>query len=741
MWKRPPMTGLAGALRVLAADWKQRYFGLVAFEVETMFGSHPRQALLLCWFESEDAFDLWLTRLTPSAIFKASFKFMYALTGEGGRRSFGTATGVAHLGPPQTYSSIVFGRAELRAIDMEEVLGSLAMPSVSSVRESLRMDLPYRTLELAAPGRTFLLGVEPLDAFLEWRHRLATANLELAERLIEPVDTHALAAYGASDGDLSAHAGHARWPRTSARRLLGYAPGKPRTLLPANGSTSAESTERPNKWTFELPLGPFRWLWYALVLFGALWLPTLIIFMHPSFAPCAYRARSSGLGGTVTFNASAAVCQESGSAVAIDSCVGADGWAWVHLGFFGRAGPECFQRTSGLDLALFWLFVLSEAVSVWAVSVSAAFHWRPVRRGARQLHELVPDFPRAQWPRVDLLICHFGEEARDTIETLKAALAQQYDAAKLHVYVCDDGYFKSDFRGVHVGVAGGEGGGGEHWPRPLLNRVLLLETGNVREAVREFMDALATERQAATALRTRSVMPDPKSPARAVPRVDCAAGFVEDRYELEGLPTVSYVARLKPRTHHSKSGNINNVLYNVQAVCHDESVTDESRIFPWPTPLTYRGGAYTCIFDNDMRPHPQFVVSTLPLFFEIAEVPDRAEGRSGGIGDGANDAASIAAPAADASTTMPRVDARAPQCAYTDDPERNTFAFVQTPQYFKSNELMRSHGDLLAHENATFFDAALPGMDGYDSVMFVGTNVTWRREALDSIGGLQVRSD
>ena len=60
----------------------------------------------------------------------------------------------------------------------------------------------------------------------------------------------------------------------------------------------------------------------------------------------------------------------------------------------------------------------------------------------------------------------------------------------------------------------------------------------------------------------RRIRPSPSSSSasRAVARLDCAVGFTEDRYDLEGLPTVSYVARLKPKTHHSKAGNINTAL-------------------------------------------------------------------------------------------------------------------------------------------------------------------------------------
>ena len=56
---------------------------------------------------------------------------------------------------------------------------------------------------------------------------------------------------------------------------------------------------------------------------------------------------------------------------------------------------------------------------------------------------------------------------------------------------------------------------------------------------------------------TREVLPTPEVASRVVPRTDCAVGFIEDRFELPGMPRVSYVARLKPKVHHSKSGNIN----------------------------------------------------------------------------------------------------------------------------------------------------------------------------------------
>jgi cellulose synthase (UDP-forming) len=187
----------------------------------------------------------------------------------------------------------------------------------------------------------------------------------------------------------------------------------------------------------------------------------------------------------------------------------------------------------------------------------------------------------------------------------------------------------------------------------------------------------SVQRQVLKYKKTKEALPEPSDPERRVPRTDCAVGYVQDTYSIPGLPRVSYIARLKPRKHHAKAGNINNVLYNVGA-----------------------RGQYAAIFDNDMQPHPKFITSTLPLFFE-----ERGEEDD--------------------------------ECPYTDDPDVNQVAYVQTPQYFKPNWLMTERGDPLSHSNAAFFDSGLLGMDGYDSVMFVGTNCVWRREALDSVGGVQ----
>ena len=112
-------------------------------------------------------------------------------------------------------------------------------------------------------------------------------------------------------------------------------------------------------------------------------------------------------------------------------------------------------------------------------------------------------------------------------------------------------------------------------------------------------------------------MPDPDAAARAVRRCDCAVGYTVDDYTVPGAPRVTYAARLKPRVHHSKAGNMNNVLYNCGA-----------------------SGRYVVILDNDMEPNAKFLISVLPLFFEHLKEPARSGGSvanpvaSGAAGDG-----------------------------------------------------------------------------------------------------------
>merc|ERR1712176_571055 len=89
-----------------------------------------------------------------------------------------------------------------------------------------------------------------------------------------------------------------------------------------------------------------------------------------------------------------------------------------------------------------------------------------------------PKFHSRYWPKVDLLLCHYSEPAEDTIETLGKMLQMDYPPTKMHIYICDDGYFKSNFSGV---------GDGTHWPSHSLNEGVIREAGDVRQLLKDYM--------------------------------------------------------------------------------------------------------------------------------------------------------------------------------------------------------------------------------------------------------------
>jgi cellulose synthase (UDP-forming) len=73
---------------------------------------------------------------------------------------------------------------------------------------------------------------------------------------------------------------------------------------------------------------------------------------------------------------------------------------------------------------------------------------------------------------------------------------------------------------------------------------------------------------------------------------------------------------------------------------------------------------------------------------------------------------------------------------HMDDP---ALAFVQTPQYYANAHQNRIAGASWAQQ-ALFFGAICRGKDGLDSVFCCGTNVLFRRAALEAVGGFPTNS-
>ena len=112
------------------------------------------------------------------------------------------------------------------------------------------------------------------------------------------------------------------------------------------------------------------------------------------------------------------------------------------------------------------------------------------------------------------------------------------------------------------------------------------------------------------------------------------------------------------------------------------------------------------LLDNDMRPHKMFIQATLPFFFDN----EKRKTRDSIIESG-----------------------------YSDDIVLHPVGYVQTLQYFEDNHPLQL-GDPCGHRQAMTYDALQFGMNGYEMTAFSGTNTMFRRQALDSVGGLQCGS-
>ncbi|KAF0690348.1 Aste57867_18279 [Aphanomyces stellatus] len=333
----------------------------------------------------------------------------------------------------------------------------------------------------------------------------------------------------------------------------------------------------------------------------------------------------------------------------------------------------CIRNTPAGVWFCYVIFVGSEYLNFFLGLLFNFSMWRPIRRGARYLNDFKPPLPKEQWPTVDVFLCHFSEPVEDSMATMKNILAMQYPPELLHVWICDDGYTKSVWdANNHFKVT--------------VNTKNIEQCGDLRGDVARMMhERVVGPVQDDASLKAwrrqhSSVREMKKDGNKGVQRRDCAVGSLSDDYDYRdrGLPRVTFVGRMKPEEHHSKAGNINNILFNEGA-----------------------DGKYILILDNDMKPHPKFLLAVIPFFFSEGEAVDGG-GRQ-----------------------------------YSDDISWNQVAYVQTPQYFEDTPQLTEMGDPCGHKNTIFFDAVQCGRDGFDSAAFAGTNAVFRRQAFDSIGGIQ----
>lgn len=462
-----------------------------------------------------------------------------------------------------------------------------------------------------------------------------------------------------------------------------------------------------------------------------------------------------------------------------------------YMNLAGVNNVVCFHEPSIAHWVSFFALLLAEILGFFLGSLYYLGMWKPVRRGAHYFDEFEPKVPDAKWPKVDVFICHYSEPGEECIDTLAACMNLQYPPHLLQIYILDDGYCKTKWAKSN------------HVPAIELNKQILESAGDLRQEVAQFMydrvcdpnEEADIEVYAWRKLHSSANLPSALR-TRVVNRMDCAVGSFRDDYRYPGLPHVTFIGRVKPEAHFSKAGNINNALYNEGAngrycVILDTDMQPHPKFILATLPFFFDGEekkaklkyscccigctkvAKMCCASCKMAGVPEDRISfcSQNCFNSALHVQSELHRRqvNGTVSDDRRRSSTASKSnflhCSNCGGKVYQKDGKCRKChhsisnqqntskqaqqteihmmddghAYSDDVVDNTVAFVQTPQYFRDC-IQLQIGDPLGHRNATFYDAIQTGQDGYNCASFAGTNALFRREALDSIGGIQYGS-
>jgi cellulose synthase (UDP-forming) len=340
-----------------------------------------------------------------------------------------------------------------------------------------------------------------------------------------------------------------------------------------------------------------------------------------------------------------------------------------------------------INFGALWLSIPLLLAEIYSYVGGAMFTiglWRPLERRIKSLPYLNPPLPQSEWPTVDVFVTCYSEPPEMVEATARAALAIDYPATRLRVYILDDGN-SLEMRAIaqKLGL------------EDLQSEVLQAEAQRMKAERQELRDRLERirkligETQAAEHFVT--TLADRHEP-------DSAAHFVRifsqvmtlthgehqsvearllaegqelvaaiDRKEIEftELTRCRYIARPKPagKPHYAKAGNINHAIFAGDTQ-----------------------GTFILTLDADHVPKPQFLKRVLPYFFSYNLWTGKYEG--------------------------------------------NQIALVQTPQDFNNIP----NGDPFGHSAHLFYGPIQQGKDGLNSAFYTGTNAVLRREALVNVG-------
>jgi cellulose synthase (UDP-forming) len=339
-----------------------------------------------------------------------------------------------------------------------------------------------------------------------------------------------------------------------------------------------------------------------------------------------------------------------------------------------------------INVSALWLAVPLLLAEIYSYVGGAMFTiglWRPLERQVRSLDQLIPPFPKVNYPTVDVFVTCYNEPVEIVEATTRAALAIDYPVTKLKVYVLDDGN-SAEMRAMVQRLCI------EDLQSPLLQeevKRLQQERANLKLRLEE-LQRLTPDTQAAEEFLAQSDESDNGAALRFLKTVHRLFGALNsDEFNLSDrlateqkrlkamiaafeqesseLARCRYIARPKPagKPHHAKAGNINYAIFSGETT-----------------------GDFILTLDADHIPNPQFLKRVLPYFYTYSLFNGRYE--------------------------------------------RNRIALVQTPQDFYNIP----KGDPFGHQAHLFYGPIQQGKDGLGAAFYTGTNAVLRREALVNTG-------
>jgi cellulose synthase (UDP-forming) len=315
--------------------------------------------------------------------------------------------------------------------------------------------------------------------------------------------------------------------------------------------------------------------------------------------------------------------------------------------------------------------------------------WRPLVRQVKSFDRMKPPIPLSDYPAVDAFVTCYSEPIEMVEQTTRAALAMDYPATKLRVYILDDGN-SPEMRSMAQRLCL------EDLQSPILKaesqrlkaeRAALLETlAHLRqmEPDAKTVEAFLANAIAETSITENQLNPPDKllsslrkfflllSPEHESVRDRLSAelqrletAIYKKEIELSELARCRYIARpkLKGKAHHAKAGNINYAIFAGETT-----------------------GTFILTLDADHLAKPQFLKRVLPYFY----------------------------------TYNP----------WAGKYESNQIALVQTPQDFYNIP----PSDPFGHSAHLFYGPIQQGKDGLNAAFYTGTNAVLRREALVNVG-------